>query len=90
MFIVVLHLRVKPTAVPRMSAHIAFALRKQAELNTFSCVFLNSGLEYSPSDGATHLKNGPSWNWRDGSAVKSTDCSSEGSEFKSQQPHDGS
>jgi hypothetical protein len=28
--------------------------------------------------------------WRDGSAVKSTDCSSEGREFKSQQPHDGS
>jgi hypothetical protein len=27
--------------------------------------------------------------WRDGSAVKSTDCSSEGSEFKSQQPHGG-
>jgi hypothetical protein len=25
--------------------------------------------------------------WRDGSAVKSTDCSSEGPEFKSQQPH---
>jgi hypothetical protein len=30
------------------------------------------------------------WGWRDGSAVKSTDCSSEGHEFKSQQPHDGS
>ena len=28
--------------------------------------------------------------WRDGSVVKSTDCSSEGSEFKSQQPHGGS
>jgi hypothetical protein len=28
--------------------------------------------------------------WRDGSAVKSTDCSSGGSEFKSQQPHGGS
>jgi hypothetical protein len=26
----------------------------------------------------------------DGSAVKSTDCSSEGPEFKSQQPHSGS
>jgi hypothetical protein len=25
--------------------------------------------------------------WRDGSAVKSTDCSSKGPEFKSQQPH---
>jgi hypothetical protein len=28
--------------------------------------------------------------WRDGSAVKRTDCSSEGPEFKSQQPHGGS
>jgi hypothetical protein len=28
--------------------------------------------------------------WRDGSAVKSIDCSSEGGEFKSQQPHGGS
>jgi hypothetical protein len=28
--------------------------------------------------------------WRDGSAVKSTDCSSKGPEFNSQQPHSGS
>jgi hypothetical protein len=28
--------------------------------------------------------------WRDGSAYKDTDCSSEGPEFKSQQPHGGS
>jgi hypothetical protein len=28
--------------------------------------------------------------WRDGSTVKNTDCSSEGSEFKSQQPNGGS
>jgi hypothetical protein len=28
--------------------------------------------------------------WRNGSAVKSIDCSSEGPEFKSQQPHGGS
>jgi hypothetical protein len=27
--------------------------------------------------------------WRDGSGVKSTDCSSKGLEFKSQQPHGG-
>jgi hypothetical protein len=30
------------------------------------------------------------WGWRDGSDVKSTDCSSGGPEFKSQQPHGGS
>jgi hypothetical protein len=28
--------------------------------------------------------------WRDGSEVKSTDCSSRGLEFNSQQPHGGS
>jgi len=28
--------------------------------------------------------------WRDGSAVKSTDCSSRGPEFKSQKPHGSS
>jgi hypothetical protein len=28
--------------------------------------------------------------WRDGSVVKSTDCSSRGPEFKSRQPHGGS
>jgi hypothetical protein len=28
--------------------------------------------------------------WRDGSVVKSTDCSSKGPEFKFQQPHGGS
>jgi hypothetical protein len=28
--------------------------------------------------------------WRDGSAVKNTDCSSEGHEFNSQQPYGGS
>ena len=30
------------------------------------------------------------WDFRDGSAVKSTNCPSEGPEFKSQQPHGGS
>jgi hypothetical protein len=29
-------------------------------------------------------------NWRDGSVLKGTKCSSEGPEFKSQQPHGGS
>jgi len=31
-----------------------------------------------------------SWGWRDGSAVKSTDCSSRDPEYKSQQPCGGS
>jgi hypothetical protein len=33
---------------------------------------------------------GPKRDRRDGSVVKSTDCSSKGPEFKSQQPHGGS
>jgi hypothetical protein len=33
---------------------------------------------------------GKAGGWRDGSAVKSIDCSSRGPEFKSQQPHGGS
>jgi hypothetical protein len=32
------------------------------------------------------IKN-PLMGWRDGLVVKSTDCSSKGPEFKSQQPH---
>jgi hypothetical protein len=28
--------------------------------------------------------------WRDGSVIKSTECSSKGPEFKSQEPHGGS
>ena len=36
-----------------------------------------------------HLIEGQMAVWRDGSAVKSTDCSSKGSEFKSQHPHGG-
>jgi hypothetical protein len=30
------------------------------------------------------------WSWRDGSAVKSTDCSYRGPELNSQEPHSGS
>jgi hypothetical protein len=36
------------------------------------------------------IKNELIGGWRDGSAVKSADCSSKGPEFKSQQPHGGS
>jgi hypothetical protein len=37
-----------------------------------------------------YLKEGKPWGWRDGSVVKSTDCSSNGPEFNSLQPHGGS
>jgi hypothetical protein len=36
------------------------------------------------------LRSNKVWGWRDDSVVKSIDCSSEGPEFKSQQPHGGS
>jgi len=36
------------------------------------------------------LKKKDNWYWRDGSAIKSTGCSSKGPKFKSQQPHGGS
>jgi hypothetical protein len=42
---------------------------------------------YLPSAG---IKNVNHMGWRDGSAVKNTDCSSGGTEFKSHQPHGGS
>jgi len=35
-------------------------------------------------------REGEKGGWRDGSVVKSTDCSSRGPEFNSQQPHGGS
>ncbi|XP_063127090.1 endoplasmic reticulum resident protein 29 isoform X1 [Rattus norvegicus] len=41
-------------------------------------------------DCVTHSKESMSLGWRDGSAIKRTDCSSRGPEFKSQQPHGGS
>ncbi|EDL19641.1 mCG147669 [Mus musculus] len=36
------------------------------------------------------IKKTKNMGWRDGSAGKSTDCSTEGPEFKSQQPQGGS
>ena len=39
--------------------------------------------------GRSLLQEGES-DWRDGSAVKNTDCSSRGPGFNSQQPHGGS
>jgi hypothetical protein len=39
---------------------------------------------------ANWVKKPNKMGWRDGSAVKSIDCSSRGPEFNSQQPQDGS
>jgi hypothetical protein len=37
-----------------------------------------------------HVLKNKAGGWRDGLVVKSTDCSSKGPEFNSQQPHGGS
>jgi len=42
------------------------------------------------SNFTTVVKSGAAGGWRDDSVVKSTDCSSRGPEFNSQQPHGGS
>jgi hypothetical protein len=41
------------------------------------------------NDDSTKHKSIKTWGRRDGLAVKSTDCSSSGPEFNSQQPHGG-
>jgi hypothetical protein len=43
----------------------------------------------TPADSSRGLRK-KNVGWRDGSASKSTDCSSRGPEFNSQQPHGGS
>jgi hypothetical protein len=41
-------------------------------------------------NGAWYINNINVEGWKDGSLVRSTDCSSRGPEFNSQQPHGGS
>ena len=54
----------------------------------------NSDLSFIASSRASGATQDPfsktNMDWRDGSVVKSTDYSSRGPEFKSQQPHGGS
>jgi hypothetical protein len=47
-------------------------------------------LKFKENGSINHYKSLSSGGWRDGSAGKSTDCSYEGPEFNSQQPHGGS
>jgi hypothetical protein len=48
-------------------------------------IIINKSLKKKKRKKETLIHGG----WRDGSVVKSTDRSSEGPEFKSQQPHGG-
>jgi hypothetical protein len=49
-----------------------------------------SRLTYSLDEQAANFLKKIYLGWRDGSAVKNTDCSSKGPEFKSQKSHGGS
>jgi hypothetical protein len=51
--------------------------------------FAMGGVILEHVDHVVEVNEGVVGGWRDGSAGKSTDCSSEGPEFKSQQPHGG-
>jgi len=51
---------------------------------------LNSHMTRILQHAHTSIKHPKNRGWRDGSEVKSTDCSSRGPEFNSQQPHGGS
>jgi hypothetical protein len=54
-------------------------------------VCLDQNLQVSQAvTSVTEVFKASSGGWRDGSVVKSTDCSSRGPELNSQQPHDGS
>jgi hypothetical protein len=54
------------------------------------CPMQQKGAGSTPSHKQEEMLKWCLKGWRDGSAVKSTDCSSRGPEFNSQQPHDGS
>jgi hypothetical protein len=65
-------------------------------LTAFSLVYFGGSPNFSflfkerkQNQGMSNWKN-CILGWRDGSVVKSTDCSSKGPEFSSQQPHGGS
>ena len=70
-----------------MEYHIVF-LRKPHWMCSNDMVILPLGTHAKETKSLYHKD--ACGGWRDGSVVKSTDCSSKGAEFKSQQPHGGS
>ena len=79
------------------AAHLNSSMSKQIIINLYSSMCVDSNLTTVPHIQCLvffqNIKCKDSYNkycfegWRDGSVVKSTDCSSWGPEFKSQQPH---
>ena len=57
--------------------------KKKNHMQSRFCGTCNPSTQETKARGSRSQSQG----WRDGSASKSTDCSSEGPEFKSQQPH---
>jgi hypothetical protein len=75
--------------------HFDHMYKRKVKYFKQTVIFLYGGGTKQRASNARKLKEtiksrNQLWGWRDGSAVKSTDCSSEGPEFKSQQPHGGS
>jgi len=53
-----------------------------------TCTHRNAIQTYVRKEIKTNnIENTIYWGWREGSVVKTTDCSSRGSEFNSQEPH---
>jgi len=73
--------------------HICTVSKQEAETGGLQWVWGQPSLHkrgtYWNLGFLSHKKEKKSWGWgwRDGSVVKSTDCSSRGPEFNSQQPH---
>ena len=65
------------------------ALGRQRQISEFSRVSSRT-VGATQRNPVSKKQNKQTRGWRDGSIVKSTDCSSKGPEFSSQQPHGGS
>ena len=80
----------------RNSARVHYLKNNSCRISNFLVSWEHCGdiLSWLPKDKwfsmATQFKIDGLRGWRDGSEVKSTDCSSRGPEFNSQQPHGGS
>jgi hypothetical protein len=69
---------------------MAYAEPSPVDRAGVSEIFINQLFHFTPTFLLINNYKLFFWSWRDGSAVKSTDCSSRSLEFNSQQPHGGS
>jgi hypothetical protein len=80
----------KPSFTFERETRVFVARRRQFLTLKPAMQRMHQGVLYTEKEGSLNHKNTGSGGWRDGSVGKSTDCSSKGPEFKSQQPHGGS